>query len=79
MPITIIEIVVFHSAQPQISDASSVLLLSLQRPPQGNILPKAMEKTVRQTLISTAPTISDSYCAQLSIYPQNLSARGKAS
>jgi hypothetical protein len=68
-----------HSVQPQIFDDSFVQLISLQRLPQGNILSETAEVTTRQKPISVVHTTSDSYCAQLNIYLQNLSARGKAS
>jgi hypothetical protein len=69
-----------HSVWLQISDAYSVRILTPQRPPQRNILSKTVVEMMRlTTLTSMAPTTSDNYCAQLSIFPQNLSARGKAS
>jgi hypothetical protein len=76
--IIIITVAAVHSVQHQISEDSSVQLLGRQRLPQGNNLLKTAEAMTRQKPISVVHTTSDSYCAQLNIYRQNLSARGKA-
>jgi hypothetical protein len=76
--VIIIIVAVVHSVQHQISEDSSVQLLSLQTLEQGSSLIKTAEVMTRQKPISVVHTTSDSYCAQLNIYQQNLSARGKA-